>query len=696
MKHVLVLALRYMRFNRTKTVILVFSIAVAVFLPLAVNLLVRNYQRDLLARANATPLVAGAPGSRLDLVLHALYFRGQSARDLAMADVSAINGSGLALGLPILSKHTARGLPIVGTSLEYFDFRGLQVVDGTGLTRLGDCVLGATAAKKLGLRPGDKLMSDPENVFDLAGSYPINMHIKGILAPTGTADDEAVFTDFKTEWLIIGIMHGHQDVETVDPNLLLGRDASNIVASAALLPYQEVTSSNAASFHVHGDPATFPVSAIIVAPHDDESSAILRGRYQDPKATVQLLVPKQIVAETLDLVFRVKRFFDAQALVVGVTTVLLLALVMLLSLRLRRGEMETMFKIGCARWMIFWMQATEIVIVLIAGVAIAGGLSWIVLCELGLSGSRTGTAPIATMVQQPTVHSKKRVAVVNYPLQYFTKRIAGDRVNIFFPVPQDEDPAFWKPQDKDIVNYQQADIILLNGAEYEKWLPSAVLPLTKQVITSQAFMDRYVTNGEVITHSHGPQGMHSHGLIDFNTWMDPQQAALQAQSIRDELVRLLPGDAKEFDANLQALQKDLSDLDATFAAVSSHLGKAPLLGSHPVYQYTARRYGWDLRSVHWEPDEMPSEAEWHKLEDLHQKHPAKLMIWEEAPLPAVTERLRKMGIEPQWRSKPAPALPRPGDYLSAMKANATRFDATLAQVFPQGGNSAGPSTQDSH
>jgi len=596
MKHILVLAYRYLRFNKIKTVIMVVSVAVAVFLPLAVNLLVRDYQRDMLARASATPLVAGAPGSRLDLVLHALYFRGRPAHDLAMADVDAINASGLALGLPILNKHTARGLPIVGTSLEYFDFRGLHVAAGAGLTRLGDCVLGATAAEKLGLRPGDKLMSDPENVFDLAGSYPINMHVKGILAPTGTADDGAVFVDVKTEWLIIGILHGHQDVEKVDANLLLGRDASNIVASAALLPYQEVTTSNMASFHMHGDPATFPLSAVIAVPHDEKSAAILRGRYQDPKATVQLLVPKQVITETLDLVFRVKRFFDAQAMLVGVTTVLLLALVVLLSLRLRRGEMETMFKIGCARWMMFWMQATEILIVVAAGVAIAGGLSWIVVRELGLSGSRGNVAP-TTIGVQPPVNTKRRVAVVNYPLQYFTKRIAGDRVEIVFPVPQEEDPAFWKPQDKDIVQYQQADLILLNGAEYEKWLPSTVLPLTKQVVTSQVFMDRYVTNGEVITHSHGPQGMHSHGLIDFNTWMDPQQAALQAQSVRDELVRLVPGAEKEFDANLLALQKDLADLDATLAAVSSHLDKEPLLGSHPVYQYTARRYGWEAAAA---------------------------------------------------------------------------------------------------
>ncbi len=225
MRNVLLLALCYLRFNKIKTVILVFSVAVAVFLPLAVNLLVRDYQRDLLARAIATPLVAGAPGSRLELVLHALYFRGQPEHDLTMGQVAAINHSGLALGIPILEKHSARGFPIVGTSLEYFAFRSLRVARGEGLTRVGDCVLGATVAEKLGLKPGDKLMSDPENVFDLAGSYPVNMRVQGVLAPTGTADDGAIFADYKTEWIILGIMHGHQDVTQVDPKLLIGREA---------------------------------------------------------------------------------------------------------------------------------------------------------------------------------------------------------------------------------------------------------------------------------------------------------------------------------------------------------------------------------------------------------------------------------------------------------------------------------------
>jgi putative ABC transport system permease protein len=674
MNNILFLALRYLRFNKIKTAILVFSVAIAVFLPLAVHLLVRDYQRDLLARAQATPLVAGAPGSRLDLVLHALYFRGKPAHDLAMSDVAAINGSGLALAIPILAKHTARGVPIVGASLEYFDFRGLRVARGEGLARVGDCVLGAVAAEKLGLNPGDKLMSDPENVFDLAGSYPINLRVKGVLAPSGTADDGAIFADYKTEWIILGLMHGHQDVGTVAPDMLLGRDAGNVAASAAVLPFQEITDDNIILFHTHGDEQAYPVSAILVVPRDTKSATILRGRYQDPKATVQLLDPRQVISETLDLVFRVRRFFDAQALLAGGAMALLMALVVLLSLRLRRGEMETLFKIGCARWMVCGMQAAEILIVAVAGVALAAACAWVVTAKFGLPGEHApAPAPPRAAGARP------RVAVVNYPLWYFAGRVAGGHVELVFPIPRQEDPAFWKPDARGIRQYQQADVILLNGADYEKWRLTSVLPLARQVVTSASFADRYLTNGEVITHSHGKEGLHSHGLLDFNTWMDPRQAKLQAEAIRDELVRLEPAAAKEFDANLRSLEKDLDDLDAALQRASGPLGGAPLLGSHPVYHYAARRYGWNLQSVHWEPDEMPSEEEWRKFDKLRAEHPGRIMLWEEDPLPAVAARLRNMGIEPVAFETCA-SQPEQGDYLTAMKSNAARLAALTANL----------------
>ncbi|KPK50972.1 MAG: hypothetical protein AMJ63_13415, partial [Myxococcales bacterium SG8_38_1] len=62
------------------------------------------------------------------------------------------------------------------------------------------------------------------------------------------------------------------------------------------------------------------------------------------------------------------------------------------------------------------------------------------------------------------------VYAVNYPLQYFAQRIAGEFAEVVMPVPPDMDPAFWQPDAAIIGDFQRADLILLNGAGYAKWV----------------------------------------------------------------------------------------------------------------------------------------------------------------------------------------------------------------------------------
>jgi putative ABC transport system permease protein len=362
MKQVLFLAWQSLRFNRLQSVILIFGLAVTLYLPLAVNGLVGRYQAGLLQRAATTPLVAGALGSRFDLVLHALYFRGRVPRFLKMADVDALRDTGYAQPIPLYARYTARRAPIVGTTLDYFTFRQLRLARGEQLLELGDCVLGAEVAADLNLAPGDRLMTDPENVFDIAGSYPVNLRVMGVLAPARAPDDDAVFVDLKTAWLIQGLAHGHSDITgtNADAGVVLSRSATNVTANAALAEFTEVTPTNITSFHFHGDPADFPVSAVLPVAKDEKSAALLRGRYQGPEATVQILAARSVVEELLGLVFRVKRFFDVNAVLVAAATGLFLLLVVVLSLRLRRPEMETMFRLGCARGLMARLVAVEL------------------------------------------------------------------------------------------------------------------------------------------------------------------------------------------------------------------------------------------------------------------------------------------------------------------------------------------------
>jgi zinc transport system substrate-binding protein len=264
------------------------------------------------------------------------------------------------------------------------------------------------------------------------------------------------------------------------------------------------------------------------------------------------------------------------------------------------------------------------------------------------------------------------VLVDNYPLLYFTQRLAGDAADVGLPAPREVDPAFWKPDEAAIRRYQAADLILLNGASYAKWTEQVSLPQAKLVDTSRAFAKDYITIEDSVVHRHGPGGQHAHQGVAFTTWLDPRQATQQAQAIRDALARLLPDLAGQIEPRFQGLKTDLEKLDARLSEILQGQPRQPLLASHPVYQYLARRCQWDLQSVHWEPEELPDDAQWQSFAELLAKHPAQWMLWEAPPRPEVTDKLTQIGVACVV-FYPCANVPDAGDYLQVMQQNIDRL-----------------------
>ena len=361
------IAWRYLTFNKVRTATLIACVTLIAVVPLALEVLLAESERQLLSRAESTPLLLGARGSALDLVMNGLYFDDEVPELVSMAAVNAVEDSGLAMPIPLYVRFHARRFPIVGTTLDYFDFRGLAIARGRQLALLGEAVIGAGVADRLDITAGDSLLSSPETVFDLAGVYPLKMRVVGVLARSHTPDDLAVFVDVKTAWVVQGLVHGHQDLtRPKDPTVVIDRTEANVVASAKLVEYAEITAENVDSFHFHGDPDQYPLSAVIVAPEDDKSGTILRGRYLEGERPYQLVVPGTVIDGLLANVFRIKNVLDAVILVVGIATVLALTLVFALSLRLRQREIQTVFRIGGSRLTIARLVGAEIAIVLAA------------------------------------------------------------------------------------------------------------------------------------------------------------------------------------------------------------------------------------------------------------------------------------------------------------------------------------------
>jgi putative ABC transport system permease protein len=362
----LYIAWKYLSFNRARTATLVACVTLIAILPLALQLLLAESERQLLSRAESTPLLLGAPGSALDLVMNGLYFDDEVPQLISMMAVESLEASGLAMPIPLYVRFKARRFPIVGTTLDYFDFRALTIAEGRQLAQLGECVIGAEVAARLGITVGDSLLSSPETVFDLAGVYPLKMQVAGVLQRSHTPDDLAVFVDIKTAWVVQGLVHGHEDVtRPQDASVIIERTDANVVANARLVEYTEITTENIDSFHFHGAPGDYPLSAVIAVPDDAKAGTILRGRYLDGDAGYQLVVPETVIDGLLANIFRIKHMLDAVILVVGVATVLALILVFALSIRLRQREIHAVFRIGGSRLTIVRLLAAEIAIIVL-------------------------------------------------------------------------------------------------------------------------------------------------------------------------------------------------------------------------------------------------------------------------------------------------------------------------------------------
>ena len=260
------------------------------------------------------------------------------------------------------------------------------------------------------------------------------------------------------------------------------------------------------------------------------------------------------------------------------------------------------------------------------------------------------------------------IVASNYPLLYFAERLAGNMAKFEFPASVSTDPAHWQPTSADITALQQADLILLNGATYEKWIDMVSLPASKTVNTTAGLEDRFIEMEGSITHSHGPGGEHEHGETGMTTWLDLSLAIEQAAVVRDALAQRLPGEEDRLSEAFGQLKSELEMMDREIKEISSSNHDLYVIFSHPVYQYFQRRYHVHGTSLHWEPDVMPDDDQWKELQEILKKHPKAVMVWEDVPMDEIGNKLEATGMNFAVFN-PCGNRPGEGDLLSVMSAN---------------------------
>ena len=175
------------------------GLASITFLLLLGHQLQRAFERDLAG----IDLVVGAKGSPLQLILSGVLHLDVPTGNVPLQAVRELEKNPLVASIiPISLGDSFRGFRIVGTSLAYPTHYQAALAEGRMWNAPMQVVLGAGAARALGLQVGQSFVGSHGLGAGghTHGDMPYN--VSGILAPTGSVLDRLILTDTASVWKV--------------------------------------------------------------------------------------------------------------------------------------------------------------------------------------------------------------------------------------------------------------------------------------------------------------------------------------------------------------------------------------------------------------------------------------------------------------------------------------------------------------
>jgi len=204
------------------------------------------------------------------------------------------------------------------------------------------------------------------------------------------------------------------------------------------------------------------------------------------------------------------------------------------------------------------------------------------------------------IIEKAEGQSKITAITSFYPLYEFTKEIGGDKVDVSLLVPQGVEPHDWEPTIRDIQKIEQADLIIINGNGFEKWVDKIDSSKVSIINSGRSFG---LITGE-------PQS------VDFHYWLNPLSAKLQIKAIADGLIEADPENADYYKNTKKAY--DLK-LDALHSKIKTELDgcKKDFVAFHDAFSYFAHEYDLNQHTI-IQSNSPHSEPTSKKLEDIIQ------------------------------------------------------------------------------
>ena len=281
----------------------------------------------------------------------------------------------------------------------------------------------------------------------------------------------------------------------------------------------------------------------------------------------------------------------------------------------------------------------------------------------------SGGGPATPSSSGPTIS----VVTTLYPLEYFARRIGGERVTVVNLVAPGVEAHSFDPTPADVRKLDTADVILYNGYGFEPWIDRALAAISSR--------DRTVIQAgqEGGAKDVGQGG----GGLDPHVWLDPQLAISQVQVIRTGLARADPDGEAVYDANTAAVVAELEALHSRFVADLDGCSRDHFVTSHAAFGHLAERYGLEQIPISGlSPEAEPGARDLASIADTIRELGVEYVMVEPIISTAFAETLaREVGAEllPLHPLESlTPQQSKEGeDYFSLMEANLNSLSLAL-------------------
>lgn len=275
-------------------------------------------------------------------------------------------------------------------------------------------------------------------------------------------------------------------------------------------------------------------------------------------------------------------------------------------------------------------------------------------------------------------------------------QVGGDKVQSISIIGPESDAHSFEPRPSDAKTLQSADLLIINGAHFEAWLPklSQAAGYKGKVVEAiqgvplRAYEDEHEhehdpshtqthAHTEGHAHHHDHDHSHDHGDYDPHAWQSLEHAQMYVSTIRDALSETDPDNTVYYQKRaadyIQAMQALNVRLLAEFEKIPA--SQRSVVTSHDAFNYLGQAYGVEFLSLLGASNQAePSAKELAGLIEYMRDNRVQAVFMENISSPKLIEQIaRETGakVGKHLYSDALAKAPHPADtYLGMMQWNA--------------------------